>query len=1164
MQVLKAICIIILFSLSIKYIWAIEDHNQTSWLASYIENKFSAPDREVKLEGVSGLLSSDVSIKKLTISDSKGAWLIANNLSLSWDRSALLSDTLQIDKLQIDSIKILRKSIKSHNLISELISLSKLNLSSLPVNMDINKLKINKIYLYKKLAGVEETLSTNGYFKFNNYNLDTLLQINSTNRQTNGYLNIHYNNKINNLNVDFNIKENNGGIIAKLLRVKNKALIQLKIEGGGTPNNLSLRLNSNIGKIQALQGFFNISNADIITSAKAGNTNISKNIHFKLEGPVHDFVPARYKEFFRKYSSISANAVITPDHTIHINEFIIDGSAFQAQGSALMLPDGFLRNLFFKAKLFNFNNSKEPTLGAIEVKYGINNSKEWQATLQLNNKKRNITSNVKMFGIADHLDDPTQRHVTLNLDGNITQNSTLMALNGKIDLRSSAPILIKQLALVSKHNNINVSGIIDNKIFNGFTNININNLNELGSLFKKSWQGQINLAGKTYISSNYLSQTINGSVNQLYIDSLPQLNKWFKNFTTLNGDIDYSIDKTRQINLQNVSINNKDISAKFNGFVGYNETDFITNIEHINLNLINEHLIGTSQGILVSKGHNGIIINGANLASDKLVINDETFLNNNVKLGLIAIGLDKFKPIYKGFLNLNSENKKQKINLKLQLDGEHNCEFSARHVPLSILQPFSKIKLPLVKFDAAGNIDNNIVNFTINTKQNDVLLNAKGTYDIKKTALNSEMSGQIDSKLLNERLATKQMESFGFIKYNLKSNGTLKNPNIVGTLTTTNGNFIDSKHNIKLNNIDIVGNVKGYTINFTHGTANIGASGKVTALGAIDFKDIKNPIINLNLNLLNIPYNQGLNFSTVYSGNLKLIGPILDHPKLSGNVQLLKALILISRNINANTPLKVKHINSTAPIINTLQRAHMQTIKKEPIKTNNIIYDVNITSPNHLFVKGMGADIEMQGGIHVSGQNNDLHSIGSFKMIKGHINLLSHYFNFDKGDISLNGDIKPFLSFSANTNADNNLTVTVKLEGYIDDIKVNFTSSPPLPEDEILAQLLFHRSVKQLSAFQLAKIITTLSNLSGSNSFFNSLQSAATLENINIDSDENGDIGISAGRYLTKNMYTSFGATQKGTTKASINWDLPHNLKATGQYQSNNQNNVGLYYSHDY
>ena len=88
--------------------------------------------------------------------------------------------------------------------------------------------------------------------------------------------------------------------------------------------------------------------------------------------------------------------------------------------------------------------------------------------------------------------------------------------------------------------------------------------------------------------------------------------------------------------------------------------------------------------------------------------------------------------------------------------------------------------------------------------------------------------------------------------------------------------------------------------------------------------------------------------------------------------------------------------------------------------------------------------------------------------------------------------------------------------------------------------------------------------MSGHNNFFNSIQAASTLENIDIDNDEEGNIGISAGRYITRNIYTSFGATQKGTTKATINWDLPHNFKATGQYHSDNQNNIGLYYNHDY
>lgn len=1163
MQNFKAIYILFLFLFCLAYSHSEENTSNDSWAISYIESKLSSYNRTVKLEGVSGILNSKVNIAKITISDDKGIWLTAQNLTLVWDRGKLFSDTLKINKLSIKSINILRKSTNNNSLLSRIISLNNINLKSLPINIIINKLKINNIYYAKNVYGIEEHLSADGFFKFENYNLNSVLQIKGIDKQDKAFLNIHYNNKIDKLNLDFHISEKKGGLVATLLNIKNNPPIHLNIEGEGKLSNLQLRLKSNIGNMQALHGFFTINKADIIASSKDPIYDTGRNISFRLEGPVRELMPQTYKNLFSKYSSISANATILPNHTIRIDDCTMKGSALRAHGSAVILPDGFLRSLFVKANLVNYSLPKEPTLGRLEILYGDNDTNQWHADLQLNNSKRSLVTNMHLSGIAENLDTPSERHVTLNLNGFVKQSTNLIKIDSNAELMASAPILLKKLNITSNRNNVTISGMLEDKIFSGFTTLKINDLHEIGNLFKKNWSGKLNIAGQTKLSTTVISQTLNGNISNLKIGHENKLTKWLHSATKLNGNISYNISNAKKITFDNFAINNKDIILKANGHISYVDADMMMNIEKLNLNLLSEHLKGIAKGILTSKGHNGVIIAGANLSAPKILINNETFIDTNIHSAIIATDLNKFKPKFNGFLNLNSQVNSQKSNLKLVIDNRYNYKFKALNVPSSILQPFSKIKLPLIKFNAEGKLNNNILNVNINSKQNNIILNSSATYNIKTKLLKGNASGKINSELLNIWLTPKQMQTSGFINFNITSSDAVNLHGFNGNISVTNGKFYDLKHNIKLKNINILGKLNNNIIQFTKGSAQADGGGNVLLKGNINFKELKNPIANISLDLENIHYSQNLGLSAIYSGNLALKGPILNHPTLSGNILLTKAIILISRNLNAATPLEVQHKNTAKSILTTLERAHMQTIKKEPNKINNLAIDIGIKSPKHLFVKGMGLDVEMQGGAHITGDSGALNSIGNFKMVKGHLNLLSHYFDFDKGSINLNGDLKPFLSFAAHTNSDN-LIITVKLEGNMDNIKISFSSSTGLPQDEILAQLLFHRSVKQLSAFQLAKIITTLSNLSGHNNFFNSIQAASTLENIDIDNDEEGNIGISAGRYITRNIYTSFGATQKGTTKATINWDLPHNFKATGQYHSDNQNNIGLYYNHDY
>lgn len=1145
--------IIVLSLVYFGLIHAQEASTPNSWTVSYIENKLSTPDRKVKLEGVSGLLNSAITIEKITISDKKGTWLVGQKLNLVWDRTKLFTGTLAIDSLNIKSINILRKAHHDNSALSQLLSVTNINLKNLPVNILINQLNIDHIYYAKEVYGVEEHLKANGFFIFNNYKLDSILHIDGIDKKNRAYLNIHYNN--NKLKLNFDIAEQNDGLLSAILQLKEHQPIHLAIKGGGPLNNLHLNLISNIGNMRALYGYFDINKANLLSNPADRSLNEAENINFRLEGPVRYIVPQAYKSLFSNYSSLSVNAIIMPDHTVEINDCTIEGSALQAHSVATILPDGFLRKLFVKAR---FRTATEPIFGKLDIKYGYGNNNDWNADLKLHNKQKKLNANIKLFGQAENLNNPNTRHVSMNIDGLVKQSTGPIGITAKLDFKSLTTILIKQLNINSLRNNISISGSAEDKIFNGFTSLNIKDLHELGNIFNKNYYGQIQLSGPTKISPNSIEQALTGTIKELQLDNkYSYITNLFQSPTNIKGKISYNTNQTKLLNFDNFTLINQHLDIKAQGPIGYNTANLTININKLNLNKINPHIKTIVKGIIVSKGHNNIIISAADLTAPNLIINEQNFAHPNIKASIIT-NTNNIAD-YTGFIDLNTAQN----NLRLEIGDKYNLKFNAQNIPLSLLQPFTKIKLPKVNLTINGATKNNLLNFNIKTAQPNLLLNAIGTYNLHTKYLKANSSGKISSIFFNNWLATKQMEASGLINFNLSANGPVNLPNICGNLYVNNGKFYDLKHDIKLINANIFGKINNNIIEFNQSTARAPNGGTIAAQGIINFQDFKQPNTNIKFNLNNISYNRGIGFNALYSGQLNLKGPLLNNPKLSGIITLTQAQILLSRNLNSATPLEVHHVNTTKPILNTLKRAHMQTIQTAPKKINNILFDVKITAPNKLYVKGNGLDVEMQGNVHVTGPSNNLHSLGSFKMINGHLNLLSHYFDFNRGEITLNGDLKPFLSFEAHTTTDN-LTVNVKLEGNIDNIKITFSSNNGLPQDEILAQLLFHRSVKQLSAFQLAKIITTLSNLSGRNNFFNSIQSVSSLENIDIDTDIDGNIGISAGRYITKNLYTSFGATQKGTTKASINWSLPHNFKVTGEYHSNNQNNIGVFYNHDY
>lgn len=108
----------------------------------------------------------------------------------------------------------------------------------------------------------------------------------------------------------------------------------------------------------------------------------------------------------------------------------------------------------------------------------------------------------------------------------------------------------------------------------------------------------------------------------------------------------------------------------------------------------------------------------------------------------------------------------------------------------------------------------------------------------------------------------------------------------------------------------------------------------------------------------------------------------------------------------------------------------------------------------NFFVRGKGLDAELGGRINLAGPLNDVHPVGEFRMIRGRFDILSQRLNFDQGQASFSGNLNPTVYFVTNNNS-GDIRVTVTVSGTIDNLDINFSSQPNLPQDEILARLIF-------------------------------------------------------------------------------------------------------------
>jgi translocation and assembly module TamB len=163
------------------------------------------------------------------------------------------------------------------------------------------------------------------------------------------------------------------------------------------------------------------------------------------------------------------------------------------------------------------------------------------------------------------------------------------------------------------------------------------------------------------------------------------------------------------------------------------------------------------------------------------------------------------------------------------------------------------------------------------------------------------------------------------------------------------------------------------------------------------------------------------------------------------------------------------------------------------------------------------------------------------------------------------------------------------ITGFADAPIFEFSSTPPLPQDEIMAQLLFGQSVSQLSALQVAQIGYALASLSGvgGNGDLNPLvkiQKSLGLDRLTIAAAStstapgtgNSGASIEAGRYISKRVYVAAKQSTAGTSQLEADLDLTKHLKlqtrlgnGTASVQGTTPENdpgssVGLIYQFEY
>ena len=218
-------------------------------------------------------------------------------------------------------------------------------------------------------------------------------------------------------------------------------------------------------------------------------------------------------------------------------------------------------------------------------------------------------------------------------------------------------------------------------------------------------------------------------------------------------------------------------------------------------------------------------------------------------------------------------------------------------------------------------------------------------------------------------------------------------------------------------------------------------------------------------------------------------------------------------------------------------------------------------------MQGRGLDAELGGALRLTGSSAAPQAVGEFTMRRGRLSLLGRRLTFTRGILTFSGSLVPYLDMAAELKA-SDATAMVIVSGPANNPKFSFTSTPALPEDEVLARLIFGRAMSNLSPLQIAQLADAASQLAGgggSTSLLNSLRDKLGVDDVDIRTNEDGSTAVSVGKYLNDRTYLTIEKGDKaGSGKAAIDLNVGRGIKLRGEASDGGEAKGGIFFEKEY
>ncbi|HLS19935.1 MAG TPA: translocation/assembly module TamB domain-containing protein, partial [Paracoccaceae bacterium] len=392
----------------------------------------------------------------------------------------------------------------------------------------------------------------------------------------------------------------------------------------------------------------------------------------------------------------------------------------------------------------------------------------------------------------------------------------------------------------------------------------------------------------------------------------------------------------------------------------------------------------------------------------------------------------------------------------------------------------------------------------------------------------------------------------GHAEIDIGVSGDISRPQFTGGITLDDGVYQNLDYGVILTGVDLTTTVESAGALGVQLDAVDGAEGTVRLEGRVGFDEQG---IDLTLQARRAIIIRRDDAVVRLDADLRIAEAADGELGISGRVEILEA--------------EIRLLLDNPPSIVTLGEVR---VKGQPLVAGGngqslpIRLNIDVVAPGRIFVRGRGLDSEWSMNLAVRGTASMPQITGDISAVRGRLDLIGRTFTLERGEVLFSGGlvIDPRIDVSL-VRETSDLTGRILVTGSAFDPALSFSSTPALPEDEVLPRLLFGTSSQALSpaqGLQLALGLATL--LDGGGGTLDEFRSAIGLDVLSIEEGDDG-AELEVGKQVAEKVWVGTRQSLEGSgTKFAVEVDVFGNVDAYGEADTEGDTTVGVRWKKDF